>query len=176
MTDANLVRSDRTNAAADHGNMSTSRAVKMTADRAAYLSEQACRRGALSRRNPRSPAWFRILPSVSAGKAGPSSAPTRVRAAATRVLRLPPIELNSSPDEAEDEAAREEWHMAMAHRNSLTTIVTDIWDKEKRACDADDELARDIRCAKKASIRLEMVRGRYVVVDYSDESSDYSDV
>jgi hypothetical protein len=56
--------------------------------------------------------------------------------------------------------------MAMARHNSLTTVVTGVWDKEKCARDTDDELARDIRRAKKTSTRLEMARRGYMVIDY----------
>jgi hypothetical protein len=49
-----------------------------------------------------------------------------------------------------------------------------VYNKVKRARDADEEKARDIRRAKRASIRLGMVRQVYAIVDYSD-SSDFSD-
>jgi hypothetical protein len=35
-------------------------------------------------------------------------------------------------------------------------------------------LARDIRREKRASIRSEMARCRYIIVDYYDDSSDFS--
>jgi hypothetical protein len=42
----------------------------------------------------------------------------------------------------EDDATREELHLTMTGRNSLTLVVTDVWEKEKCARDTDDELAR----------------------------------
>jgi hypothetical protein len=70
---------------------------------------------------------------------------------------LPPIKLDSSPDKKEDDAVQEARHLAMARRNSLTRVVNAVWEKARRARDTDKE-ARDIRRAKHASIRSEMVR------------------
>jgi hypothetical protein len=49
-----------------------------------------------------------------------------------------------------------------------------VWEKEKRARDADNELKCDIQWAKRAPIRSEMVCHGYAVVDYSNDSSDFS--
>jgi hypothetical protein len=48
----------------------------------------------------------------------------------------------------------------MAQRNTLTTVITDMWEKASRARDAAEEEVRDIRRAKRASIRSEMARLR----------------
>ncbi|KAK1685455.1 hypothetical protein QYE76_046303 [Lolium multiflorum] len=86
---------------------------------------------------------------------------------------LPPlssIELKSSTDE-EQEAEREVCHLVMARRNSLTTVIIDVWEKAKRSRDADEEEARGIGRAKHASICGEMVRHGYVI---ADDESDFS--
>nr|XP_051220267.1 putative leucine-rich repeat receptor-like protein kinase At2g19210 [Lolium perenne] len=70
--------------------------------------------------------------------------------------RLPLLELDSSQDEEEDDAAREARHLTMARRNSLTTVITDMWEMEKRARDTNVEEAHDIGRAKRASIHSEM--------------------
>jgi hypothetical protein len=87
---------------------------------------------------------------------------------------LPPIKLDSSPDKKEDDAVQEARHLAMARRNSLTAVVTDMWEKAKRAFDADEEEARDIQKEKWASICSELTCRSYVIVDYLDDESDFS--
>jgi hypothetical protein len=75
----------------------------------------------------------------------------RFRVSASRPLPLlTPIEVNLNLDEEEGDTAREVHHLAMARRNSLTRVVNAVWEKVRRA--------RDIRRAKHASIRSEMVR------------------
>jgi hypothetical protein len=60
---------------------------------------------------------------------------------------LPPIELVSNGNDEEDDVAWEACHLAMARRNSLTTIVTDVWEKAKEARDTAEE-EWDVRRAK----------------------------
>jgi hypothetical protein len=48
-------------------------------------------------------------------------------------------------------------------------------EKAKRARDAAEEDKRNVHCAKQASIRSEMARHGFVIVDYSDDESDLSD-
>jgi hypothetical protein len=56
---------------------------------------------------------------------------------------------------------------SVARCNPLTTVITDVWEKDKRARDAtEEEEERNIRQAKRASIRSKMVlrlRGRRLV-------------
>jgi hypothetical protein len=85
---------------------------------------------------------------------------------------LPPIEVDLGGDEDQNYAAREARHLTMARRNSLTTVVTDAWEKGKRATTIDEE-ERHVRRAKCASIRPEMVMHGFVIVDYYD-STDFS--
>jgi hypothetical protein len=99
----------------------------------------------------------------------------RFRVSASRPLPLlTPIEVNLNLDEEEGDTAREVHHLAMARRNSLTAVVTDMWEKAKRAFDADEEEARDIQKEKWASICSELTCRSYVIVDYLDDESDFS--
>jgi hypothetical protein len=82
-----------------------------------------------------------------------------------------PLSLN----EEKDDAAREAYNLTMAGRNSCTTVVTDVWEKAKRAREADKEEARDIRWAKRVLIRSEMALRNYVIADYLGDNSDFSD-
>jgi hypothetical protein len=56
---------------------------------------------------------------------------------------LLPIELDSSTEDKEDDATREARHLAMARHNSLTTVVTNVWEKADHALDAGEEEGRD---------------------------------
>jgi hypothetical protein len=90
----------------------------------------------------------------------------------TRPLHLiPPFELDSVGDEDDDDASREARHLAMDHQNSLTTVVTDVWEKAKRARDIADKEEQNMCKAKCASIRSE----RFIIIDYSDDEYDLSD-
>jgi hypothetical protein len=51
---------------------------------------------------------------------------------------LPPIEVDSGTDEDEEDVSWGVHHLAMACRISLMTVVTDMWDKAKRARPAAD--------------------------------------
>jgi hypothetical protein len=57
-----------------------------------------------------------------------------------------------SLNKEKDDAAREKHHLMMARRNSLTTVVTNVWEKAKHARDAGEEETCDIRGTKRASV------------------------
>jgi hypothetical protein len=50
-----------------------------------------------------------------------------------------------------------------------------VWEKAKWARIAAEEEEQNVRRAKLASIRSEMARCGFVIVDYSDDKSDLSD-
>jgi hypothetical protein len=87
---------------------------------------------------------------------------------------LPSIELDSSTDKVENDAAWEARHLAMARCNSLMTVVTNVWEKANHARDAAEGEENDVRRAKRASIRPEMAQHDFVIVDYSDDESGFS--
>jgi hypothetical protein len=63
----------------------------------------------------------------------------------------------------------------MAHLNSLTIVVIDVWEKAKRDRDlVEEEEEHDVRKAKHTSICSEMARRGFIIVDYSDDESDLS--
>jgi hypothetical protein len=90
---------------------------------------------------------------------------------------FPSIEIDESTnDEEEEDASQELRHFAMAQRNSLMPVVTNIWEKDKRRHrGGGGQEEWNLRKAKKASIQSEMASRGYVIVDYSDDESDLSD-
>jgi hypothetical protein len=50
-----------------------------------------------------------------------------------------------------------------------------VWEKAKQARDATDKEERNVRRAKRASIRLEMARHGFIIVNCSDDETDLSD-
>jgi hypothetical protein len=72
--------------------------------------------------------WIKVDPDV----------PVALKQSLQRNHKFPPIELESS------KVCRE---TTSSHRNSLTTVVTDMWEKVKRTSDTDEELGHDIRRA-----------------------------
>jgi hypothetical protein len=84
------------------------------------------------------------------------------------------LEQDLGSDDGEDDAAREALHVAMARRNSLTTVFTGMWEKTKRARNIVYEEEWNVRKDKRASIRSEMTRCGFFIVDYSDNESDLS--
>lgn len=108
-------------------------------------------------------AWLRLRGGEASAGQPPSAASVSRHGSAQ-------LEFDESTEEEEDDAAREQHHLAMARRSSLTAVVTDVWEKAKRRCDAAEEVERNLRKGNRASIWSEMARCTHVIVDYDDES------
>jgi hypothetical protein len=59
----------------------------------------------------------------------------------------------------------------MGHRNSLTPIVTNVWDRANH-CDASSVEERHNAKSRRTFIILEMAGRSFIIVDYSSDSDD----